>query len=497
MTAWTVGFKIPNLSRRIFGEGAASASLIPVYSEQLHQDPQKAYRLVGTVMSVFFVLLSVIALIGEVIIIFFGGVLAEKTGTRMGLALTGIMLPYMVMVCLTAILGGVLNVHRHFAAPAAAPILLNLVLIGGLFATGSILKIRPETQIYMIAFGVLVAGAAQLAIQIPPLRANGVLLAPAWDIRSEGFKKILLLMGPMILGLTVTQINTLLDDVIALSFMNEKAYPLGYGAPSYLYYAQRMYQLPLGVFGISLATAIFPVMSGEAAKKDFAALRSTVSRGLQAALFIAVPATAGLILVARPAIAVIFEHGRFTPGDTIATARTLSFYTLGLTGFFAQQIVIRIFYSLQNSKVPALTAVIAVVANLGLNLTLIWPLGPGGLAMATSLCSYLQVFILLWVLRRKYGLTFWDGLTPSAIKTFVASAFMVALGLAILLGTKSFLSQGRRMHEIIRLALVVSGSGGMYLVVAWLTKNPMLSLILSRRNRVQTPPIPNTEEPAS
>jgi putative peptidoglycan lipid II flippase len=269
--------------------------------------------------------------------------------------------------------------------------------------------------------------------------------------------------------------------------MNEQGYPLGYGAPSYLYYAQRMYQLPLGVFGISLATAIFPVMSSDAAKKDYSALSSTVSRGLQAALFVAVPAMAGLILVARPAISVIFEHGRFSPADTTATAWTLSFYTLGLAGFFAQQIVIRAFYSLQNSKLPALTAVIAVGANVCLNLSLIWPLGPGGLALATSLCSYLQVFILLLVLRRKYGLAFLDGFGRSVGKTFLGTVLMVAIGLAILTGTKAFLSDGHRLHEMIRLVLVILGGGGIYLIMAWIMKNPMLSLILSRRKRTQTP----------
>ena len=183
--------------------------------------------------------------------------------------------------------------------------------------------------------------------------------------------------------------------------MNAQGNPLSYGAPSHLYYAQRLYQFPLGIFGISLATAIFPVLSADAARKDFSALCATLSKGLQAALFVAVPATAGLILVARPVVAVVFQHGRFEPADTAATAWTLSFYALGLTGFFAQQIVIRTFYSLQNSKLPAVTAVIAVVVNLCLNLILIWPLGSGGLALATSLCSYLQVAILMAVLSTK------------------------------------------------------------------------------------------------
>jgi len=483
MTAWTVGFKVPNLSRRLFGEGAASASLIPVYTEQLHQDPQRANRLVGTILSVVFVVLAAATLIGEIVILFFYGAIAEKTGTRLGLALTAIMLPYMVMVCLAAILGGVLNVHKHFATPAAAPILLNLVLIGGLVATGTVCGIQPENQIYFIAVCVLLAGAAQLAIQMPALRANGVRFFPAWDVRSESFKKVLWLMGPMVLGLTATQINTLIDDVIALSFMNAQGHPLTYGAPSHLYFAQRLYQFPLGIFGISLATAIFPVLSADAARKDFSALCATLSKGLQAALFVAVPATAGLILVARPVVAVVFQHGRFEAADTAATAWTLCFYALGLTGFFAQQIVIRTFYSLQNSKLPAITAVIAVVVNLCLNLILIWPLGSGGLALSTSISSYLQVAILLTVLARKYGRAVMIGFASSIFKTLLGTALMIVAGLAVLAVTQVFLKTGSRMQELIRLSGVVGAAGGIYLATAWLTKNPMLALIVSRRRR--------------
>ncbi|GAI73535.1 unnamed protein product, partial [marine sediment metagenome] len=177
------------------------------------------------------------------------------------------------------------------------------------------------------------------------------------------FKKILLLMGPMILGLTVTQINTLADDLIAWWFSGSQekgaffelfgariAYPMQRGSVSHLYYAQRLYQLPLGVLGISLATAIFPVMSADAARKDFAALRATVSKGLRGTIFVAVPATVGLIIVGRPLISAAFEHGRFTDNDTDMVVRTLGFYALGLCGYFTQHILARAFYSVQDSK---------------------------------------------------------------------------------------------------------------------------------------------------
>jgi len=302
MTAWTMGFKIPNLSRRLFGEGAASASFIPVYSEQLHIDPRGAERLADTVVTVLFLLLAGFVLLGEVFVWGFYHLSQPNPGTATGLTLCGIMLPYMVLVCLVAIVAGILNVHRHFAAPAAAPIVLNIFVITGLVITGEVLDIPARRQVFYVAFGVLLAGLAQLAIQVPPLRAAGVRLRPAWGVRSEAFRKVLVLMGPMLLGLTVTQINTLADDLIALAFSNDRGEPLGWGAVSHLYYAQRMYQFPLGVLGISLATAVFPVMSADAARKDYQALCKTISRGFGAAVFVALPATVGILLVARPLV---------------------------------------------------------------------------------------------------------------------------------------------------------------------------------------------------
>jgi len=277
MTAWTMGFKIPNLSRRLFGEGAASASFIPVYSEELHNNPEQAQQLANTVVTVLFVLLAALVLIGEGLVWTYYSFFETRTGPQLGLALCSIMLPYMIFVCTVAILAGILNVHRHFAMPAASPIVLNIFIIGSILITGSFFNIKAQQQVFFVAVAVLIAGLVQIAIQLLPLRSRGIYIRPAWAIRSNAFKKILVLIGPMILGLTVTQINTLADDVIALSFMTKEGYPLSYGAPSYLYYAQRLYQFPLGVLGISLATAIFPVMSADAARKDFDALCGTIS----------------------------------------------------------------------------------------------------------------------------------------------------------------------------------------------------------------------------
>ncbi len=478
MTAWSVGFKIPNLSRRLFGEGAASASFIPVYSEELHNDPEQARRLANTVVTVLVVILAALVLIGEGLLWSYYFFFETRTGPQLGLVLCSIMLPYMVFICMVAILAGILNVHRHFATPAAAPIVLNIILTTSLVVTGWVLKIEPERQVFFIAGVVLIAGLAQVAIQIPPLRASGVSIRPAWDIYSKAFRKVGILMGPMILGLAVTQINTLADDIIALCFMNEKGYPLSFGAVSYLYYAQRLYQFPLGVLGISLATAIFPVMTSDAARKDFAALTKTIARGIKTAVFVAIPATAGMFLVARPLVSAVFEHGQFKSDDTPVVALTLSFYAIGLCGYFLQQITTRAFYSMQDSKTPALSAVCAVAVNVVLNLTLIWPLGTGGLAVATALCSYLQVAILVTVLRRKLGRSILDGLPITLMKTLLATAFMWSVGM-IIMTVMSKLPAGRP-YDVLRLAAVVPAAAAAYVLAAKVLRIKMLSVLTGK-----------------
>lgn len=500
LDAWAIAFKIPNLARRLFGEGAVSASLIPVYSQELGKRPKQARELVNTIITVVFVLLAVIILIGQAGIWIYYKSFSPASETRLVLSLTSIMLPYMLLVCTVAILAGVLNVHRHFAAPAAAPIILNIFIIASILVTGWVFKIRAEQQVFFVALAVVIAGGVQIAIQIPALRWAGVSIRPGWQIYSDGFRKVIILMGPMILGLTVTQINTLADDLIAWCFSGsvekgacfvlwgrEIAYPLQRGSVSHLYFAQRLYQLPLGVFGISLATAIFPVMSSYAGQKDFTGLGRTVSRGFCGAIFMAIPATVGLIAIARPLISVAFEHGRFGQmrDDTGIVTGTLFFYALGLCGYFAQQIVTRVFYSMQDSRSPMRSALVAVGVNIVLNLSLIWFLAEGGLAFSTAICSYLQVVILVMVLRRslrKQGLDWLilQGLGRALVKTMVATLCMSA---TIVLALR--LSQ--RWDDIFKLLLTVPSAAVVYFLAARVLRMEMLSLITGDRRRIERP----------
>jgi len=488
MNGWVIAFMIPNLARRLFGEGAASSSFIPVYSEQLQKNPKDAKRLACTVVTVIFVLLAAIVIVGELGIWAYYSFFSVYESTNLKLSLMGIMLPYMVMICTVAILAGILNAHRHFATPAMAPIVLNIFIIGSLFLGGSVIGLEAKQLVFVVAFAVLIAGIVQIMIQIRPLRQSGILIRPAWDIHSQAFKKIIIMMAPMILGLTVTQLNTLADVCIAtwfsgsaekgqffMLFARQIQYPLWDGAVSQLYFSQRLYQFPLGVLGIALATSIFPVMSSNAAKKDFDTLQRTVSRGIKGAIFIAIPASLGLILIARPLVSVVFEHGRFTATDTSLTAGILLFYAIGLTGFFSQQIVTRAFYSMQDSKTPMRSALLAVFTNIVLNLTFIWWLGSAGLALSTAICSYLQVVILVILLRRRLGRSLLDGLAVTFFKTIAAAVVMCLTGVAILFAMAKLAPGG--WFDGLRLLAVVPSAAVVYALMAKILRIEMLSLV--------------------
>jgi len=492
MDGWVIAFKIPNLARRLFGEGAASSSLIPVYSEQLQKNPKDAYKLASTVLTVIFVLLVAIVLLGEAIIWAYYKFFSVHTSTNLKLALTGVMLPYMILICVTAIIAGILNAHRHFAAPAAAPIVLNIFIITSLCFTGWALKTLPRTQVFIVAAAVLLAGLVQIFMQFLPLRARQIHIRPAWQVDSQPFKKIMLLTGPMVIGLTATQINTLSDDFIALWFSGSEdkglffswfgtqiRYPLWEGAVSHLFYSQRLYQLPLGVLGISLATAIFPVMSAEAARKDLDALRKTISRALRCAVFVALPATVGLLLVRRPLISVLFQRGQFTDNDTKLTAAVLAFYVLGLCGYFYQQIITRAFYSIQDSKTPMRSTLIAVLVNITLNLTLIWLMGTTGLALSTAICSYLQASILIVVLRQRFGTEILNGLPSAIAKTAAATSLMTAAAILALWLCRNFPEAAR--FDILRLAAAVPSAAAIYLLAAKFLRIEMLSLLTGKK----------------
>lgn len=429
-SAFSLAFMIPNLFRRLFGEGALSAAFIPVFTEVHEQgDGRRASRVAGTVLLGSALVLAGLVLVAEAIVAGLGRLVDPTPRNKLTLELTAIMLPYALFVCDVALMGGLLNVLGRFAAPAAAPIALNLLIIGAVAAPAIIGGATVETQLVWVALAVLLAGVVQSVMQWVAVRGTGFRVQPALDLRDEAVRRVVWLTGPMVLGLAVVQINTLADVMIAYVFV-----PHG-GAPNKLYLAQRLYQFPLGVFLTALTTAIYPLFSRMAAGRDMAAFGNSVLRGLRMTLFIGLPASVGLILIREPLVALLFERGKFGPADTTRTASILLYYALGIWAYGLQMMLARAFYALQDSKTPVRTATAMVGLNLALNLILVHVLPEPeerGLALATAICAVIQSAWLATLLARRVGHVAWGNLTGQVVRVIIATSVMAGVCLAMM-----------------------------------------------------------------
>jgi len=421
MSSFRIAFMAPNLARRLFGEGALSSSMIPILSDTLHTRGEEASRrFVGSLFSLVAVILVAGVLAAEVLIYAWRTVADDRA-----LELAAVLMPYMAMICLVAVGGGVLNVRGHFATPAAVPVLLNAINIVGLVVGAEGAGLTGIELMYVLCASVLVAGVGQLVATAVALRGLQFLPLVGGSWRDPQIRRVFTLMAPMALGLSVVQINSLMDFVIAYFFVRRNGEPIG---PAVLGYAQYLYQLPLGVFGIALATAIFPILSKKAAEGDASGLAETVQRGVRLGLFIALPATVGLIAVAFPLVRTLYERGEFSPADTPRVAGAVMFYSLGMTAYFAQHVVVRSFYALHDSRTPARVAMWMVAVNFVMNLCLVFMMEESGLALATALSAGIQV---VWLARRLSQILpalVWHRVMRAAGKMVLAAA---AMGLAL------------------------------------------------------------------
>jgi len=416
--AFFVAFRIPNLLRRLFAEGSLTVSFIPVFTEYLqNKSREEAFLLARVVLTFLVCIVTAITILGiilsplivRVIAPGFGG-MGEKYALTV--LLTRIMFPYIFLVSLLALFMSILNSLKHFSAPAIAPIFLNLSMITVLIFMVPSMK----TPTVGLALGVIVGGVIQMALQIPFLMNKGLSFAPKWNIRHPALKKIGMLMLPTIFGSAIYQINQLIGTLLA-SLLKE-------GSVSYLYYADRLVQFPLGVFAIAISTAVLPSLSREAAEGDIYRLKQTLSHALRLTMFITIPAMAGLIVLRQPIIALLFQRGAFTSFTTIMTAQALLYYSIGLWAFAGLRVFVSAFYSLQDTKTPVKVAVVAMIANVAFSLALMGPLKHGGLALALSLASTLQLFMLIFLLQKRLGGIEGSVVIRSMIRSFISSLIM-------------------------------------------------------------------------
>lgn len=459
--AFFVAFRLPNFFRRLFGEGAFAPAFVPVFTEYRDQrDPSELRALLAAVSGLLLAVLAGVTLLGvvgaPVLVAIFGvGWVGEPEKVALATDLVRVTFPYLFFISLVAMAGAALNTFGRFAVPAFTPVVLNVAMIAAALFWAPHFA-RP---IEALAWGVFVGGAAQLAFQWPFLKRLGLAVRPRLRPGHPGVRRIVRLMGPSVLAVSVVQVSILIDTLLATL--------LAEGSVSFLYYADRLVQFPMGIFGIALGTAILPTLSGLAGRGEDAEYSRTLDRALRLAVLIGLPATLGLILLGRPILTALFQYGAFTPEKAFLTHQALAGYAVGLMGMIGVKILAPAFHSRQDTRTPFRAAGYALLANIGLNLLLIVPLAHAGLALATGLAAFLNAGLLLRNLRAAGLYRAEPGWAGHLGKVAVAGAVMAGVAWAASPPAAAWDAAGAWVR-VGWLAGVVGACGVVYLGVAWL-----------------------------
>ena len=466
--AFLVAFKIPNFMRRLFAEGAFSQAFVPVFSEYKEKHSREALRdLVDHVAGSLGTVLLVIAILGSVgapllVYLFAPGFTGDDGRFDLTADMLRITFPYIFFISLVAFCGGILNSYNKFAIPAFTPVILNLCLIS------AALWLAPlfDQPLMALAWGVAAAGVLQLLMQFPWLLRLGLFPLPRIKRGHGGVSKILRLMLPAVIGSSVMQINLILDTILA-SF-------LAIGSVTWLYYSDRMLEFPLGVLGIAVATVILPALSQQHANESRERFNQTLDWALKLVLLVALPAGIGLLILAGPVLATLFQHGDFTASDTYMASLSLMAYILGLPAFILIKVLAPGFYSRQDTKTPVRIAIIAMVCNMVLNILFVvsmvllaYEAPHVGLALATTSSGYINAMLLYRGLRREGVYQPRAGWAPLTIKILAASIGMSAV-LLYLTPALEIWTWLTLYERAVYLAVIIGLAAAVYFAMLWL-----------------------------
>lgn len=485
LDAFTVAFRLPNVTRRLFGEAAFATAFLPVFVQELHAGGRDAgWKLATAILVVTAAIVTALTLAAEAILLAWWWV-ESSPETSLLLGLVAVLFPYQIFLCVAAQAAAVLHAYGRFALPAMLPIAGNVVWLAVLAATLSIVE-SDVVRIYLVSAGVVLAGAMQLLLTLPALRWIGFRFRWDWPAARPRVRLIALAVLPVLAGLSVTELNSLADGFFAWLLtapaeavsVSAARYPLESGSAAALYLGQRLYQFPLGVFGVALGTVLFPQLARHAAAGRTEELRDDLTLGLRLALAIGLPASVGLMLTARPLVDALFRYGHFDAGDAAQTASAIEGYSIGVWAYIALLIINRGFYAVGDRMTPLKAGLAATVANIALSVALAWPFGAAGLAVGTSLAAMLQVAVSLTALGNHRLAPCVRTLLPTVIKSTVATLAMALVCLALRELAWSDDAAGRALS----LAVPVLGGVGVYLAAARIVAlDEMWLLIPARR----------------
>ncbi len=474
--AFVIAFRIPNMLRRLLGEGAVSAAFVPLFARYMQRDdPRAMWRFAGSVLYVLSFLLAIVVVLGIVfspllVRALAWGFAADPGKFDLTVQLNRWMFPYIFLISLAALMSGILNSFDRFALPAFTPLLLNLAIIAA--ALG--LKDQFPNPAHAFAAGVLGGGILQLAVQIPPVLRRGLSLRLPRPFDGEGLREAGRLMLPRIFGAGVTQINLVVDSQFAASLRE--------GSVSFLYYAIRVTELTLGVFAVSLSTVILPRLSRAAGRDDRAEVTATLSTAARLLVFVSLPATLGLWILRAPIIHVLFERGEFTRQDTMFTASALGWYGAGLLPIAAVSVLASAFYAHRDTRTPVAVGILTFLIHLALNFALVGPMGHDGIALSTSISAVVNAGLLAWLLSRRSGAFLSGDVGRSAARAAGAGA---AMGIAVWLALRLVdpLDLEGIAAKTAALGLLIAGGAIIYLLASWLSGSEEMRLLRTMMRR--------------
>ena len=477
--AFFAAFQIPNMLRRFFAEGALTAAFVPTFSSTLaRRGDEKARELANTCFTLLTIIMACITLAGIlfspiIVGLMFPGFKSEPGKFELAILLNRLMFPYIFFISLVALCMGILNTLRHFFTPAISTVFLNISMI----LAAICLRGYFEAPITALAVGVLIGGCIQLIMQLPVLWSKGFAIKPDFHFNTPEVRTIALLMLPSVFGVGVYYLNITVSAILASL--------LPQGSVSYLYYAQRLFEFPQGIFTASVAQAVLPSMSRQAADGDIEGMKTSLSFGVRLMLFITIPSMAGLMVCSTPIFSLIFMGCAFNYETVVNSASALMYYSLGLSFVALTRVLAPVFYALKDTKTPVYTALITFIINVCLSLALMGPLKHGGLALATTLSAFCNMLMLLWLLRRKIGSFNGKSIILTALKSSAAS---IPMAVSVWYSC-SFIDWSQAGHKMLKGSVlggsIICGSALYVLVVKLLRSEEALEALSLLRRKLK------------
>jgi putative peptidoglycan lipid II flippase len=462
--AFFAAFQIPNMLRRFFAEGALTSAFVPTFSECLTRDGEEAAReLANICFTLLTIVMAAVTLLGmvfspQIVQLMFPGFREVPAKYELTVFLNRLMFPYIFFISLVALCMGVLNSVRHFFTPAISTVFLNLAMI----LSAWLLHDRFQVPITALAIGVLAGGVIQLLLQLPTLYRLGFSLRPVFSFSHPAVRRIALLMGPSVFGVGVYYLNITVGSILASL--------LPQGSVSYLFYAQRLFEFPQGIFTVSVAQAVLPSMSRQAAAGEIGEMKESLSFGIRLTLFVTIPAAVGLMVCATPVFSLLFMGGEFDFIKAAKSGQALFYYAMGLSLVALVRVMVPAFYALKDTRTPVVIAFIAFLVNLLFSLILMGPLLHGGLALASSLSAFCNMALLLWYLRKKIGPFGGRKICIAAFKAALATVPMAALVLWGMSLTDWTLT-GHKAEKAMTLFGAISAGAGVFFITALLLRS--------------------------